>query len=188
MIKKAIVWSATASAFLPGVFTSGSRRALTASTSTLTGPPRAHPTICSSRDVSSTSSVTGAPWTTRASTPAMCSHSSEGTPWYSLTLSSDGELGVNSRSSTWKYSTLWSASREENACRKYRGGMYESPTARIFIPVPFEPTTRPSLGALSPVGESPPSLSHYNSILYVQQWLNSGSWDLTDRCAGRSKR
>ena len=47
MTRNASVRSATASAFLPGVLTSGSPRALTASTSTFTGPPRAQQTSCS---------------------------------------------------------------------------------------------------------------------------------------------
>ena len=69
MTRKASVWSATASAFLPGVLTSGSPRSLTASTSTLTGPPRAQPTSFSASDASRTASVTGAPCTTSTSTP-----------------------------------------------------------------------------------------------------------------------
>ena len=40
----AIVSSATASAFLPGVVTTGMPRAVAAATSTLTGPPRAQQT------------------------------------------------------------------------------------------------------------------------------------------------
>ena len=41
---KAIVSSATASAFLPGVVTTGMPRLVAAATSTLTGPPRAQQT------------------------------------------------------------------------------------------------------------------------------------------------
>ena len=64
----AIVSSATASAFLPGVFVTGMPRSVAAATSTLTGPPRAQQTSRSGA-ASRTSAVTGAPCTTSTSWP-----------------------------------------------------------------------------------------------------------------------
>src|SRR6267378_8342989 len=76
MIMKARAWSATDSAFLPGVLTIGMCLADAAATSTLTGPPRAQQINLRLGAAASTSSVTGAPWTIRIcasrTRPAIC--------------------------------------------------------------------------------------------------------------------
>ena len=87
-----MVSSATASAFLPGVFTTGTPRSVAAATSTLTGPPRAQHTRRSG-PASSTSEVTGAPCTISASCPATARATSAGSPMYSRSLCSDSVTG-----------------------------------------------------------------------------------------------
>jgi hypothetical protein len=79
---KAMVSSATASAFLPGVFTTGMPRPVAAATSTLTGPPRAQHTSRSGA-APSTSALTAAPCTTSTSCPATARATSAGSPTYS---------------------------------------------------------------------------------------------------------
>ncbi len=89
---KAMVSSATASAFLPGVFTTGMPRSVAAATSTLTGPPRAQHTSRSGA-APSTSADTGAPCTSSASWPATAWATSAGSPTYSRSLLSDSVRG-----------------------------------------------------------------------------------------------
>ena len=74
---KAMVSSATASAFLPGVFTTGMPRSVAAATSTLTGPPRAQQTSRSGA-APSTSALTAAPCTISTSCPATARATSAG--------------------------------------------------------------------------------------------------------------
>ena len=89
---KAMVSSATASAFLPGVFTTGMPRPVAAATSTLTGPPRAQHTSRSGA-APSTSALTAAPCTTSTSCPATARATSAGSPTYSRSRRSDSVTG-----------------------------------------------------------------------------------------------
>ena len=94
-------------------------RAVTASTSTLTGPPRAQQTSFSSAEASSTASVTGAPWTTSTSTPAIRSDELRRRALVLPELQLGRRRGLERpRSSTWKYSTSCAASSAANACSK----------------------------------------------------------------------
>ena len=88
----AIVSSATASAFLPGVLTTGIPRSVAAATSTFTGPPRATQTSRSGA-ASSTSELTGAPCTMSTSCPATARATSAGSPTYSRSRCSDAVRG-----------------------------------------------------------------------------------------------
>ena len=88
----AMVSSATASAFLPGVLTTGIPRSVAAATSTFTGPPRATHTSRSGA-ASSTSALTGAPCTMSTSCPATARATSAGSPTYSRSRCSDSVLG-----------------------------------------------------------------------------------------------
>ena len=89
---KAMVSSATASAFLPGVLTTGMPRSVAAATSTLTGPPRAQQTSRSGA-APSTSALTAAPCTTSTSCPATARATSAGSPTYSRSPRSDSVTG-----------------------------------------------------------------------------------------------
>src|SRR5690348_6505756 len=89
---KAMVSSATASAFLPGVFTTGMPRLVAAATSTLTGLPRAQHTSRSGA-APSTSALTGAPCTTSTSCPATARATCAGSPAYSRSPRSDAVTG-----------------------------------------------------------------------------------------------
>ena len=95
----AMVSSATASAFLPGVFTTGMPRSVAAATSTLTGPPRAQHTSRSGA-ASSTSALTGAPCTMSAWCPATARAISAGSPTYSRSRRSDSVRGGANRTSS----------------------------------------------------------------------------------------
>ena len=96
---KAIVSSATASAFLPGVFTTGMPRSVAAATSTLTGPPRAQHTRRSGA-APRTSELTGAPCTMSTSCPATARTISAGSPTYSRSLRSDSVRGGTGEASS----------------------------------------------------------------------------------------
>ena len=87
-----MVSSATASAFLPGVLTTGIPRSVAAATSTFTRPPRAQQTS-RSRPASRTSELTGAPWTMSTSCPATARAMSAGSPTYSRSRCSDSVRG-----------------------------------------------------------------------------------------------
>ncbi len=100
MTMNAIVSSATASAFLPGVVTTGIPRVAAAARSTLTGPPRAQPTRRSDGKAAMTASLTGAPWRTRISQSPAASITCSGVPMYSLRSRSDGVDGAHVGSST----------------------------------------------------------------------------------------
>ena len=116
MTMKAIVSSATASAFLPGVVTTGMPRAVAAATSTLTGPPRAQQTRRSAGAASRTAALTGAPWTTRTSWSSSAAMTWAGLPMYSLSPSSDGVPGTKPGSSVTSANvTAWSSARPSNA-------------------------------------------------------------------------
>src|SRR5262249_12902762 len=121
------VWSATASAFFPGVVTTGTPCVDAASRSTVAGPPRAQHTSRRSGSASSTTSVTGAPCTTRISTPGIRSAISRGSPSYSWI----GRSGGVADSSIWRYSSACASASGARPRRKMSADMKESPTTRI---------------------------------------------------------
>src|SRR6266550_1011314 len=128
---KASVWSATESAFLPGVVTTGKPRCDAASTSTFTGPPRAQHTRRSD-STASTSAVTGAPCTTSTSWPSRRSISWSGVPAYSRIRRARSLDGSSVRDwSSWTKSSSWSTASGCRPRRKTSTGTYESPTTRM---------------------------------------------------------
>src|SRR5216684_2781258 len=134
MTMNASAWSATDSAFLPGVLTTGICRADAAATSTLTGPPRAQQISISVGAAASTSSVTGAPCTMRISASPTLAASCAGVPRYSRIEHSDALTGTSSfDSSSWRYSSRCSLRRPASPCSKTGTGTNESPTTRIFM-------------------------------------------------------
>ena len=107
MTMKASAWSATDSAFFPGVVTTGMPRSVAAAVSTLTGPPRAQQTRRSSA-AERTRSVTGAPCTTSTSWPFSARATCSGSPAYSWILSSDSLAGSKAPDwSIWRYAMSW---------------------------------------------------------------------------------
>ena len=103
----AIVWSATDSAFFPGVVTTGMPRSVAAAVSTLTGPPRAQQTRRSS-GAESTRSVTGAPCTTSTSWPLSARATCSGSPANSWMRCSDSLAGSKEPDwSIWRNASSW---------------------------------------------------------------------------------
>ena len=145
---KAMVSSATASAFLPGVLTTGMPRSVAAATSTLTGPPRAQHTRRSGA-ASSTSAVTGAPCTMSASCPATARAMSAGSPTYSRSQRPDSVRGgAGPISSICSVETWTRPSRVARASAYAETGMYGSPTIR----------TRSGWGTLTKTSRGSPGL------------------------------
>ncbi len=130
---QAMVSSATAVAFLPGVVTTGMPATLAIATSTLTGPPRATQISRSWGFAASTASVTGAPWTTSTSCPSSAAMTWSGVPRYSLMRSSEGVDGCQPGSSRTSWNVMTCPDSDPNARSRAAEGQYESPRTRILI-------------------------------------------------------
>ncbi len=82
-MRNPMVMSATAAAFFPGVVATCTPSSFAAARSMLTGPPRAQAMSLRLGFASSTSRVTGTPWSTSTSWPSTSALVSAGSPSYS---------------------------------------------------------------------------------------------------------